>query len=240
MEFINTTKVPTMAEFAEKIYGLRPGLPLHSEITLDKFAGPLDESNLVFDRFYAGAFPGDYDDKTNDDTLIKLLNIGVTRFVCMRKEYQDSIRANWKYLRIRPYFRDVQRIVSNREKYPLLNPTVPNDIKFDHFPIEDLKTTTDEKTLEAAKTVVAALENGETVYLHCWGGHGRTGIIVCLVLHLMYDLTATDAINYCELVHSMRRSRLDVSSPQTDVQRQQVHRIIKLLNPLPLPFDEIK
>jgi hypothetical protein len=205
---------------------------LPSEITLEAFAGPLPESNKVFDRFYAGAFPGDINDRENDKNLIKLLNAGITEFVCMMAEYNPGATDDeWRlgYNCVRPYFSDIRRILEKREDYPSLNPTVTNDITFQHFPIKDLRTILDRDTLDAARKIVSSLESGKTVYLHCWGGHGRTGIMVCLVLKLMFNLSAEDAIAYCETVHAKRIQAIDVRSPQTEVQREQVKRIIRSL-----------
>jgi len=226
-ELTDLTELPSLTELPNL-----PRLPLPSEITLEAFAGPLPESNKVFDRFYAGAFPGDENNAQNDKNLINLLNAGITEFVCMMAEYNPSASENdWKFRRgcVRPYLDDIRRILAKREQYPSLNATVTNYITFQHFPIKDLRTILDIDTLDAAKKIVASLESGKTVYLHCWGGHGRTGIMVCLVLHLMFKLSAEDAINYCELVHTKRLQAVDVRSPQTDVQREQVKRIIRSL-----------
>ena len=33
---------------------------------------------------------------------------------------------------------------------------------------------------------------GETIYLHCWGGHGRTGTAICIMLHMMYGMKSSE------------------------------------------------
>ena len=60
------------------------------------------------------------------------------------------------------------------------------------------------------------------MYLHCWGGHGRTGTIVCLMLHLMYQFTPLEAFKRCQAVHDLRHCPVEVGSPQTQTQRDQV------------------
>jgi len=207
-------------------------LPLNEYLDPNEYRGPLDESNKVIDRLYAGCFPGDANDKINETNLVKLLNDGFTAFVCMQKELRlDSREEEWRVWNttVRPYIVDIRNMLKYRHLHPDLNESVPSEIIFEHFPIQDLKTTSDEDTLKAAKRVVELLEQGEKVYLHCWGGHGRTGVIVCLVLHLIYKISAQEAIRFCELVHSQRVAQIDVRSPQTDMQREQVRRIITLL-----------
>jgi hypothetical protein len=207
-------------------------LPKFADITLKKFAGPLVESNKVFDGLYAGAFPGDDNDKLNNNNLIKLLNAGITMFVCLQDEYKpNATEGQWRIwgYSVRPYYNDIQEILMNRKKYPTLKEYVPNNIKFEHYPIKDLKTISDTATIKVARNVLESLKKGNMIYLHCWGGHGRTGIIVCIVLHLMFGLTAEAAIEYCEFVHDKRIAKLNVRSPQTEEQRSQVRRIIASL-----------
>ena len=210
-------------------------LPLISEITRETHAGPLPESNKVFEGFYAGAFPGDLNNKQNDENLITLLNSGFDTFVCMMTEYQPEAlerqwRNNWAHRVVRPYMKDIKRILENKEQYPTLLNTVSNDITFKHIPIKDMKTILDADTLHAAIEVVDLLKSGKKIYLHCWGGHGRTGVIVCLVLYLVGGLTAEEAFNYCQHVHDLRENNcLETPSPQTDLQREQVKRIIRSL-----------
>ena len=65
--------------------------------------------------------------------------------------------------------------------------------------------------------------------MHCWGGHGRTGVIVCIMLHLMYELNAEEALRLCQKLHDFRVEHCWVGSPQTEKQRSQVIRIIQAL-----------
>lgn len=82
------------------------------------------------------------------------------------------------------------------------------------------------QVLQLAAQLAARLARGEVMYLHCWGGHGRTGTVVCIMLHLMYGLSADEAMERCQHVHDVRRIPISVGSPQTEAQRQQVRRVI--------------
>ena len=73
------------------------------------------------------------------------------------------------------------------------------------------------------------LRTGSRLYVHCWGGHGRTGTVVCILLHLIYHLPAFEALRRCQFVHDLRRVPIDVGSTQTPKQRAQVSRIINRL-----------
>jgi hypothetical protein len=41
-----------------------------------------------------------------------------------------------------------------------------------------------------AQKLVRDIAEGQVIYLHCWGGHGRTGTVVCIMLHLLYGVSA--------------------------------------------------
>lgn len=221
MEFINQEQEQTLDASSEAVL-----IPI-SEITTIAYKGPLSESNKVFDGLYAGAFPGEFDTPGSNRNLIACLNWGITEFVCLQSEYKGETNpSKWHEKNLRPYHLDLQRIIDNRADHPTLIPSVPADIQFKHFPIADLQTISDTQTLLIAKEVATDLENGRVIYLHCWGGHGRTGVIVCLVLHIKFKLTADDAINYCQTCHDKRYWSGNTPSPQTLEQRDQVRRII--------------
>ena len=203
-----------------------------NEINETEYYGPLPESNWVIKgQLIAGAYPGDENnDSTNINNLIKVLNCGVTQFSCLQKEYVEGIsESTWRRgYGLRPYFEDVQKIIQNKSSYPTLDTSI-KDIKFTHLSIEDCSITDDDETLSVAQKLVKDIQNGEVIYLHCWGGHGRTGIIVSLILHLIYDITSDEAMRRCTFVHGMRRAKVNVGSPQTELQREQVSRIIEKL-----------
>ena len=66
------------------------------------------------------------------------------------------------------------------------------------------------------------------MYVHCWGGHGRTGTVVALLLAFLYNLGADRALHLTELFHSQRVNRRS-RSPQTRAQFDQVRRLVKQL-----------
>jgi len=202
-------------------------IPL-SEINNRLYRGPLPESNKVFDGLYAGAFPGDPNTAQANYNLIECLNAGITEFVCLQSEYKGETNpAKWHVKNLRPYHLDLENILKNRGNHSSLLASVPDEIHFKHFPIADLKTISDAETLQIAKAVANDLDNGKVVYLHCWGGHGRTGVIVCIILHIKFKLTADESLERCQKCHDSRDwDCSSIPSPQTPDQRDQVRRII--------------
>lgn len=83
------------------------------------------------------------------------------------------------------------------------------------------------QVLQLAARLAARVARGEVLYLHCWGGHGRTGTVVSIMLHLMYGLSAEESMERCQFVHDIRRIPINVGSPQTEAQREQVRRVVR-------------
>lgn len=86
------------------------------------------------------------------------------------------------------------------------------------FPIVDNDVPTVEEMRAILDAIDTALEQGETVYVHCWGGHGRTGTAIgCwLVRHGM---------SYADAIEKIRQLRTPLpvyakepNSPQTRAQ----------------------
>jgi predicted protein tyrosine phosphatase len=64
----------------------------------------------------------------------------------------------------------------------------------------------------------AAMDTGHKVYLHCWGGIGRTGTTVGCWL-VRHGLTGEQALNRLnELYRTSGQSRIFPRSPETDAQ----------------------
>jgi protein-tyrosine phosphatase len=83
-------------------------------------------------------------------------------------------------------------------------------------PIVDMGTTTIPHMTRILDDVDAALDVGATVYVHCWGGIGRTGTVVGCWL-MRHGLDAGDPIGR---IAELRRSLPDAHapSPQTTPQ----------------------
>ncbi len=104
--------------------------------------------------------------------------------------------------------------------------------------------------LQLCHDLVGRLVRGENLYIHCafteitlrayctphipltyssvfagWGGHGRTGTVVGIMLGLMYGLQPLDSMRWVQFCHDMRIAPMGVPSPQTEAQRQQASLI---------------
>jgi hypothetical protein len=110
------------------------------------------------------------------------------------KQYQAGVpRHVWLAgSALRPYFEDVREIVAQKDEIRELRShkiVTPDKLSFDHCPIVDCGVTDDSKVLALAQKLVKDISEGEVIYLHCWGGHGRTGTVVCIMLYLLYGVS---------------------------------------------------
>eukprot|EP00439_Symbiodinium_sp_Y106_P078637 s1503_g17.t1 len=141
------------------------------------------------------------------EQLHGLLKAGITTFVCLQKagriyllQCQISGIPDCFPGRFLPYAAKAQSLMP--------------DLQFMHCPIQE--------------SVSALSQDGganEVIYLHCWGGRGRSGVVAaCLLGSMFHEMTAAECLEMVQCGYSSRGSKADVGalakSPQTDEQRQ--------------------
>jgi protein-tyrosine phosphatase len=86
--------------------------------------------------------------------------------------------------------------------------------------IPDMDTPAPEEMVRILEAIDAALEAGQTVYVHCYGGIGRTGTVVGCYL-ARHGMSGTDALRE---IARLRQGTPDgwVRSPQTRAQCEMV------------------
>lgn len=92
-----------------------------------------------------------------------------------------------------------------------------------HLPIPDFSTLPD-REVEAflAKTVPFLLASPSCSYLHCLGGHGRTGTILALILGRVFGVSSDLALAWVKRTHAGRALGGQKHSPETPAQFAQV------------------
>jgi protein-tyrosine phosphatase len=94
------------------------------------------------------------------------------------------------------------------------------EVTYKRVSIQDWFTPSQEKMIEILDTIDLALSEGKNIYIHCFGGRGRTGMVVgCyLVRH------GTPGDHALERIQELRKDIPGVyeQSPETDKQRKMV------------------
>lgn len=191
----------------------------------NSFQGPTLDSNwLIKDYLLVGGYP----DSVSKFNSIKSANIN--KFVCLNAEYGTITE--------RHYFMNYDSLLS------------PGD--FMHFPMKDMREhESDTEVYETCVIIANMIKDGHKVYIHCTGGHGRTGIISMIVLYMLYKKPIQELYNYMQYAHDQRIGHAfnfkisakhitdmdlrrqfmygQVPTPQLTTQRNQVERIISQL-----------
>ena len=122
---------------------------------------------VVPDRFLAGNYPGDKTEASAREKLGPILASDVHVFIDLTEERE-----------LKPYAH-----------------LLPEGVRHLRFPIRDVSVPNDISEMSAILDCIdAEIERENLVYLHCWGGHGRTGTVVGCWLR-RHGLGAEDAID---------------------------------------------
>jgi protein-tyrosine phosphatase len=140
----------------------------------------------------AGEYPRTFDMEASREKLSRILDCGVTSFLDLTSPH-DGLEA---YHGILP------------------------DRKFRHrqLTIRDMDVPTVEQMKDILAYLEAELEEGQCVYVHCWGGIGRTGTVMgCYWVES--GLTGEQALaKIAEHWQVMAKRRRFPHSPQTEAQ----------------------
>jgi ADP-ribosylglycohydrolase len=162
---------------------------------------------VVPGRFLAGEYPRDMDDTLSFQKLKSILDSGITVFIDLT-EQRDGLA---------PYTH-------------FLNKLSPGNARCINFPIRDLSVPKTKKHMvDILDAIDEALGKGQNVYVHCWGGVGRTGTVVgCwLARHGFEGKAALKQLHLLWLQCAKSRYR---NSPETHEQKEYIINWRETLN----------
>ena len=111
-------------------------------------------------------------------------------------------------------------------------------LTFIHNPIQDLNVPNNESLLSLLSQLLQHLEddNQNTIYLHCWGGRGRAGLIgSCLASLIFPELSSKEILDWVQRGYDTRLGAEYMPeglkrSPQTQQQRSFVREFVHAVN----------
>jgi hypothetical protein len=154
-------------------------------------------------RLLAGKYPRRYDDASSRVKLRRLLDAGVTCFLDLTEEGEYGLKPYAPLLEEQPWS-GLRALVHWR------------------LPIPDRTAPSTGQMMRILDTLDGVLTAGHVVYLHCWGGIGRTGTVVGCHL-VRRGMTGEQAL---AAIARMRQDTPDESkvSPETPDQTRLVLR----------------
>lgn len=122
---------------------------------------PVDHYWVEPGRLLAGEYPGASDDALAREKLTWLIEAGVTRIIDLTEEVE----------RFGPLAAYAHLLGAEAQR-------LDRPVTHQRRPIPDMDVPSATDLAETLAEIDAALAAGETVYVHCWGGIGRTGTLV--------------------------------------------------------------
>lgn len=170
---------------------------------------PTYNSYAVNDWLYAGEYPGDKDVRKAQEKLDEFIAFGITHFIDLTEEGE-----------LCPYAQLLPSDSVCHRRFPIIDQSVPDSIEEVRKLIDEIKQIHD--------------ENPEAkVYIHCWGGVGRTGTIVgCFLaseLKADYETTIRELKRLWSDCPKSERRISPENNMQFDFIRRYVNQLKKVL-----------
>jgi Cyclin-dependent kinase inhibitor 3 (CDKN3) len=164
----------------------------------DTFSRPIPESYWVEPgRFLAGEYPAHYNEELTRRQIDALIEAGFDTFIDLTGPNETLPYAN--------------TLLEQASAYGI-------EAVHHRFPIGDFGLPTPELMNSILKRIEESLQAGRRIYLHCWGGIGRTGTTVGCYL-VRQGRTGTEALQQLAAWWSnVPKSRYHPTSPETQQQ----------------------
>jgi len=156
--------------------------------------------------FLAGAFPGSRDPDKTEPIMQNLLQCGIRQIINLMEETELDYSGT-------PFF-------PYQDMYYRLAGNMGLDVRWVRMPIRDLSIPSPQTMGAILDAIDVTIAQDRPVYVHCWGGVGRTGTVVGCYL-VRSGLSGDDALSR---IMELRRQEVtaDGISPETEEQQDMV------------------
>jgi ADP-ribosylglycohydrolase/protein-tyrosine phosphatase len=153
--------------------------------------------------FLAGEFPGSKAAGKARQKLKRLYDAGIRHVINLMEPDEIDHDGN----PFDSYKNDLTEIAEKQDDI----------ISFSRYPIKDLHIPDSDQMTAILDAIDAAIEAHQPVYVHCWGGIGRTGTVVGCFL-IRHGLATSR--NVLDVIHGLRKNdpKNYRTSPETSVQ----------------------
>lgn len=158
---------------------------------------------VVEGQLIAGPYPGSATPREHRTKIKALVDARVTTII--------NLMEAAELLRFAPY-------------QPIVRELAGEQVRFLQFPIRDVGVPSPDLMISILDAMDESIRHGRTVYVHCWGGVGRTGTVIGCWL-LRYGLaTPEDVLTKLARLRTQDKMRGNREAPETPEQRRFVQR----------------
>ncbi len=157
-------------------------------------------------KLLAGEYPGAMEPDQANPRLFRLFDCGI-RHVVNLMEINEVNHQGQPFL---PYDRQLQAYAAGFGQRVICN----------RFPIRDGGTPSKILMQEILDDIDSGISAGRPVYVHCWGGKGRTGTVIGCYL-IRHNLASGETALE-QITNLSRKIQPYQESPETDEQRDMV------------------
>jgi len=167
-------------------------------------------ANWISDNIMLGRYPYVEPSRLRSEDagqarLAELLRAGIDVFVSLVGELPPQEHSSWSRGSIDGfggYANPVKAMVSGKDsRFELPK----REVKFLYFPITDLSTPSYQQLGEIVLALAAEVQAGRKLYVHCWGGRGRAGLVGASLLGHLEELDAETALDRIQTAYSARK-----------------------------------
>lgn len=170
-------------------------------------------------RILCGEYPRDFDDLEDHEGMAAILQSGVRVFIDLTEEGE-----------LKPY-----REIADKTATDL--GIDPADLEFFRYPIRDVSVPKNIQEMRAIlRTIRLARHRQRTVYLHCWGGRGRTGTVAGCTLRDLYGIGGEESLTLLATRWQDCAKSEWSDSPETEEQRG----FVRSFNPVGSPEKQFR
>lgn len=134
---------------------------------------------VIQGRLLAGAYAGQPEARAHRERLEGLIGAGARTIVSLMEENETSNSG-------KPF-------VPYADDFKCMAATANEHVNCLRIPIVDQRVTTRQHMAEIIDAIDESLESNRPVYVHCFGGIGRTGTVVCCWL-LRHGYASGDSV----------------------------------------------
>jgi protein tyrosine phosphatase (PTP) superfamily phosphohydrolase (DUF442 family) len=173
-------------------------------------------SSVLFNRSYwvvpgkllAGCYPGSEDSVEEERNLKALIQLGIRHAISLMEPQEYDLPDD-------PFAPYVDHMESIAEKMGIT-------VTFDQISIKDFSIPTERQMVRILNQIDMCIKYDKPVYVHCWGGKGRTGTVVGCYLARHGIATGNGVI---EKIMELRKNTGSCSDPSPE-RRKQINMVL--------------